>query len=70
MGASSLAQVEDNIGACKVARQLEGEHADVLQEIEDLLANTPALPRGAMGAEYRLPVAPPTQIRRPLPSRL
>jgi hypothetical protein len=70
MGASSLAQVKDNIGACAVARQLEGENADTLQEIEDLLANAPALPRGAMEPDYRLPVAPSAQMSRPLPSRL
>ena len=58
MGASSLAQVEDNIGACEIARQLEGTSADVLQEIEELLENTPALPRGAMEPDYRLPVPP------------
>ena len=70
MGASSLAQVQDNLGACHVARQLEGESASVLAEIEALLANTPTLPRGAMEPDYRLPVEPPAQVARPLPSRL
>ena len=64
MGASSLSQVTDNLGACKIARQLEGEGgAAVLAEIEELLGNTPVAPRGAMESEYRLPVPRATSSR-------
>jgi voltage-dependent potassium channel beta subunit len=57
MGASRLSQVQDNIGACRVARQLEGEGgAAVLAQIEELLGNTPEPPRGAMASDYRVPV--------------
>ena len=53
----AASQVTDNIGACRVARQLEGEGgAAVLARMEEILNNTPEPPRGAMEEDYRLPV--------------
>jgi hypothetical protein len=71
MGASRSEQAADNLGACRVARQLEGEGgAAVLAEIEQVLGNTPEPPRGMMESDYRLPVGLPGVPPRPLPARL
>ena len=92
VGASRLEQIEDNLGACRVARQLEeGDGPAILAEvrrlrprcrwlarsdvsslgqIEELLGNAPAEPRGMMEADYRLPLASPPSPPRALPARL
>jgi len=41
-----------------------------LGQIEELLGNAPAEPRGMMEADYRLPLASPPSLPRALPARL
>ena len=52
------------------AERLARSDASSLGQIEELLGNAPAEPRGMMEADYRLPLASPPSLPRALPARL